>query len=229
MSMLAAGVLGQQGSFDPYTSLPWTCFMDADGPLMQAQGYTNLAAVTFWPDEVGNQDATNVTQPTFYTAPAETGGRPAVRFANSRLDQASVSALNHYTVFIVGYLYSGTNRWLDDQVNGVRVIPMLGYISNWQLFAAGGAQQSVPMSTGFYATRSRLGSAITGSHSGHANGAAIYTNVNVGSGNWVGQRMGSSSGQGYCCIMAVYPGDLTADPAWPAFQGYISDRFGLAA
>lgn len=112
--IVSGGLAGPSGSrvggaFDPLLDISWHAVFWAD-----ELAFTDGASVAQWDDSSGNarhaKQGTATSQPTFYSALAELGGRPAVRFDSDRLVTASFAGIFPFTVVVIGRVRAtGTN------------------------------------------------------------------------------------------------------------------------
>lgn len=221
-----AAAAGGTPEYDPISAFNWQYLYWTEGPAYTALGYTNASALTSgWPDEMGNADMTSAAgTPTHYDVGVNLNNKPYVDLNGSdRMDQSGYSAHNTYSIVWIGYLPStSTNRWQDNMIGGGRVIPMVPYSGNQQIYFGGSAGQTL----GFSGAGAYANVAVNNGSSdrGYENGTLLY------SGNFGTDQVNGLRWYGIVSLSfyGVWTGGNIVDEAgWSDFQAWSLEHYGV--
>ena len=204
---------------------------------MQAQAYTNGAAVGTWPNETSERDATEATnRPTFTATNASYNSKPTVNWGASsaiKLQTATwlVAPVFPVSVVTVGNFGSGGGAMHEGLTTGDRNMLYWDGAEYW--IVAGGTIRTVAGGN----TSPHLFVAYFDGGSGNetlsVDGAAPIINVDAGSSKATGLTLGNYGGvpnfsmRGQIALMGIYSGAITADSKWADFKSWVTSFYGI--
>lgn len=221
--MNAAAASGVTPEYDPITAFNWQYLYWANGPSME--GLTNGQTIASWPDEMGNANMNTAAGAVgWYSTGLALNNKAYVLLdGGDRMDQSGYSSHSTYSIVWIGYMPAGsTNRWQDNMLGGGRVIPMVPYSGNHQIYFGGSAGQTTPVSLpGAYAQVS----VNNGSNDrGYSNGSLLYSG-SFGSDAVNGLRW---FGNVSLAFYGVWTGGNIVDQAgWGDFQAWSLEYYGV--
>lgn len=229
------------GGFDPETSITWHSLFWAEGTDFVAQGYTDTASVTTWPNETSESDGSTTNDIT-YEASNTALGQPAVLSGGAGYCRTPAFTTNpDYTsgisiVIIAEYTGSSSavGALVDGITSGGRHQVLTGNTFKFDVYA-GSTQSS---SNGVHGTGAHsyllTFDGSTGNETLSIDGGADVIAADAGSqtitGLSIGNRYDGHSARnwlGSIAFVGLYEGDITADGAWSDLQTWASDHYGV--
>ena len=227
------------GVFGP-ESIGWHSLFWAEGSEMAAEGYSDTDDVGTWPNEGGDNNATQATAgrlPTFTTLGIN--GHPSVTFNGARqnIRVASFASAPTYPITIVSVFRAGSdsgNTFLFDGVTGSTRNANFKNGASFTIFAGSSRSSPGVLTNG----SDYIGLA---SFDGGGGGDTLTLNgtelssSDAGSSQLTGLSIGidNSSANGaawdsHIALIGIYEGDFTADPEFSDFETWVTDHYGIS-
>ena len=222
--------------FDVENDITWHSLFWAEGTAMTALAYGDTDAVTTWPNETGETNATG-SGGAYSASDTLLNNKPAIvldgtgwlesNFVTDATASCNVLVVLRYAAGHQSFImdsYANANRYIiradADTTNKVRAQA-----------SAGGGVSTTGTFPGGVAYGFRLESAIGGLDRFYVDGG-LATSRTSGTNTFRGPSIGATySGArkmiGAIALLAVYEGDITADPAWSAMRSWVSYYYGV--
>lgn len=233
LALMGAKTPAAAGGFNPETDITWHSLFWAEGSDFLALGLADTDAVTTWPNETGETDATG-SGPT-YSAEGMNGVRPSVTFTTRGIRTASFASAPDYTsgvsiVAVVSQADSSGDRRVADGIAGRNIVYSTG--TGYGIYAGGFVPGASNSHEPFYS------SLVVGWFDGGA--ANDWIDVDdvrsatgaAGAGQITGLTIGADQSgdtvipwKGEIALLGIYEGDVTADPAWADFVAWVTDHY----
>lgn len=221
-------------AFDVETSINWHTFFWAEGTLFQGEGYSNGNDVTTWPNETGESDLAEATNPPSYIT-SGIGGQPSVTGDGTEYMQTSAFSVDPTypaTIVLIGSYdgNTGFTRYIFDSLTS--------------------GNQNALVHTGTPAWQIRAPTAQSGGSGGNAehflratfDGSSgndtlhvdenLAINANAGDRTLDGITLFANLSLGFIAnatvsLFGIYEGDLSADSNFDALKAWVTDHYGI--
>jgi hypothetical protein len=233
--LLAAS--GAAGPFNPETSITWHSLFWAEGTDFVAQGYSDTDSVTTWPNETGEQDAAEATNPPTYDAVnTEFNNQPVVDFDGTN-DTLATAAFSSGPSYASGVSFVVIGRTENPEVGAF----FEGNTVNNALFDSTGerdleqyriqAGAAITSAVTTVNTSAHLHVVFfdgsTGSDTLTTDGTSLISGA-AGSGQATLIKMSASAKlSGQIAFLGIYEGDITANGSWANFETWVTDHYGI--